>query len=572
MIDIPTDHAKLISFAVDLIEKCRVSNAQRSAYYRMLNAVAETGRPDGAKAMINMMNAHLERSASHLFSPIELKFDMDFDLTHPPDVMEKGKVFAKHVTRHWERARIGRDFGRGVYESLKYGSCFMKQWCVLDTEQKPHFKHRLVMPWNFGVYREDENTLDEQEAMCETSVLTMPEVWRRICHLPNAKKLYEIIKSRAGSLAAGSQPNSFFHNVFSANVLNTGLQSATRPLPGGIVQLNTDSNYAIMGATVAAETVQFHELWVKSEDDWVTIQVVDPDILVTMFRLTNLFIKDSQQQPYNLIQPNEVSGWLWGRSELFDLIEPQQWLSSLTDDARRLMGLQIDKLLGIAGETGMTDELYAAGRNAGFFNLGQNTKIEDLTPKFPQEMLPMIKFCLEQINTLGSFPEIMQGKGEPGVRAGNHASTLLKTASPTLRDRSLIVEQQCEECADKTAVLMEAKDSNHYWVKADTPTDVENTKFILASLPPDWRITVDSHSSSPIFMEENGQEIWLAAKSGFVDGEYVLDNRPFPNREQAKVALKAREKAKKEQMEQMLQRFPEAGEKIAIKQFSPSRR
>ena len=76
---------------------------------------------------------------------------------------------------------------------------------------------------------------------------------------------------------------------------------------------------------------------------------------------------------------------------------------------------------------------------------------EDLTPKFPSELLPIIKWLIEQVNTLGSFPEIMQGKGESGVRAGAHAETLMKTASPTLRDRALLTERQCAVCADLTA-------------------------------------------------------------------------------------------------------------------------
>jgi hypothetical protein len=438
---------------------------------------------------------------------------------------------------------------------------------------KPQYHHRLVMPWALGVYREDENSLDEQEAIVETSTLTLPEVWRRIYNLPNAKKLYELIKSHTKNEPAGSRPDSFFHQVLSTSQLNTtGIQAATRPLPGGIVQVMSDPNYAIMGPTIGADTVQFHELWVKGEDDWKTIQIIEPNILVTMFKLSNLFIKDSQQQPYSLICPNEVSGWQWGRSELVDLIEPQLWLASLTADARRLMGLQIDKFLGIIGESGMTDELYAQARNNGYFNLGSNSKVEDLTPKFPQEMLPTIEFVIKMINTLGSFPDIMQGKGEPGVRAGNHASTLLKTASPTLRDRSLAVEEQCEDCADKTAMMLEAKDSNFYWTKADKLEDAEKTQFLLSQVPQDWCITVDSHSSSPIFMEENGQEIWLAAKSGFVDGEYVLDNRPFPNKESAKASLKARQQAKAQEFEKVLKQFPEAGEKIAVKQLSGARR
>ena len=45
------------------------------------------------------------------------------------------------------------------------------------------------------------------------------------------------------------------------------------------------------------------------------------------------------------------------------------------------------------------------------------------------------------------------------------------------------------------------------------------TRF--ADLPEDWRITVDSHSSSPIFADENTQMVFAAQKLGIVDGDAV---------------------------------------------------
>ncbi len=574
--DIPTETTALTSFAVDLIEKCRVSQANRAAYYRLLNMVAETGRSDGGgKAMINMMNAHIERTAAHMFSPIELKFDIDYDNIYPGDMLEKGKVFARHITRHWERSNTDIMFGHGVKESLKYGACFMKQWPTMEN-QKLRLERRLVMPWNFGVYREDNNELDAQDAMVETTLLTMPEVWGRIWNLPGANKLYEKIKAQSTPNQSVGQPDTFFHNILSTSQLNTntGLQAATRPMPGGIVDVSSDANQ-IMGPTIAGETVQLHELWVKGETDWLTIQIIDPDILVTVFKLSNLLIPGSQMQPYRLIQANGMSNYLWGRSELIDLMETQSWLNSMTEDTRRLIALQVDKFLGLIGESGMTDEIYAMSRQAGYMNMPQGSSINDLTPKFPPELLPLIKFALEMINTLGSFPEIMQGKGEAGVRAGVHASTLLKTASPTLRDRSLVVERQCAAHADLTGSIMEAKDAKTYWTKADTPKDMEETSFLFAQLPDDWRITVDSHSSSPIFMDESSQLIFQGAKLGYVDGKYVIENMPFPSKEAALEAYKKKqESAAKERQEMLgvLQKDPEELAKAAIKLVSGGKR
>lgn len=568
MLLVPSNKRDLLDFANQLIDDCRVSVGMRSSYYRQLNMIAETGRYDGTKALINMLNNHLTRTADYIFSPVELQFAIDYGRPRPKVDYERAKAAAKELTRTWDRNNTDMTFGRGVKESLKYGACILKQWVQSEgADASPVYYDKLVMPWQFGVYREDENRLDRQEAMCETVMLTLPEVWRRISHLPERDKLFEKIKAnaRTGTAAPGTDSNT--HWVLSASPLNTsGIEGTT--VPGGIVNVTSDANFGAMGPVIAPAVVVMHELWVKDETDYVTIQVIEPDILLSPLHKKSNLLGIEGVNPYRLIQPNEVTNWFWGRSELVDLIEPQQLLSTWCDDTKRLMGLQIDKILGITGDAGITDEIYAQMRVSGYMNLPNGSDIKDITPKLPAELIPMLKFCIEMINTLGGFPEIMQGKGEPGVRAGSHADTLMKTASPSLRDRSLLVERQCATCGDLTLQMMEAKDDDRYWLKADKPIDdVENTSFFLAELPDDWRVIIDSHSSSPIFADENSQLIFQGLKSGIVQPEYVLDNMPFPNREMAKVQLREKQERDAEQLKQLIQTDPELGNKLAQKKL-----
>jgi len=568
VITVPTDARDLLAFANEHIEMCRISVGMRASYCRLMNAIAETGRYDGTKSLINMLTTHLNRTTSHLFSPVELKFSVDFERTYPKNYLQRAAVVAKTLTRSWERTNTDHAFALGVFQSLKYGACLLKQWVQVEgPDQTPVYYKKLVMPWQFGVYNESENEIDRQAAMVETTTMTLPEVWRRIFHLPNAKKLFEKVRGHAMKGQAMSDPQSYFHQVLSTSALQTGVSGATRPLPGGIVQLNNDPNYAIMGPQVGAEVVNVHELWVQDDEDYTTIIMIEPDIVIAPFgKKMNLTGVDGLQ-PYTLIQPNEVANWFWGRSELVDLIEPQALLSTWCDDAKRLFGLQVDKILAFTGDNGIDDEKYGQFRGAGFVNLQQGSDVKDLTPKIPPEMMPMIKFVIEQINWLSGFPDIMQGKGEPGVRAESHASTLMKTASPYLRDRALLVERQVATAADKTLSLKEAKDSSKYWVDGSSVATMEQTGFLLTDLPEDWRVSVDSHSSSPIFSDENSQLILAGLKLGVVTKEYVMDNLPFPNKEEGKAQTKAAEENKQAQLQQLLQENPEIGEQIAKKQL-----
>jgi len=581
MITVPTDYNKLLQFARDMVEQCRVSSASRSAYYMSLNQIAETGRYDGNKALINKIDPHLSRIASHIFSPVELKFSMDYDRIHAPKDLDRARVAAMQLTRQWDRTSTDILFGRGVFESLKYGWCGVKQWPQSEGSDETYRQYaRLVMPWNFGVYNEAETDISRQIATCETVALTLPEVWRRIWHLPKAEKLFERIRAHAAPGQSHDANQSFFHQVLSTNQIQTQNPNGfSGTLPGGMVNVSSGGSFQIMGPQIAAETCTMHELWIQGHDDYVTLQLIEPDILVSppvmdgkVLKHSNLLGLISHQQPIRSIQVNETSGWFWGKSELVNLAEPQALLAGLLDDMRRLIGVQVDKILFFIGGNKIQDELYGQMRMAGYGNLEDNAKIEDMTPAFPPELLPVIKFVIEQMDINSGFPPIMQGQGEQGVRAGSHAGTLMKTASPTLRDRALIAERNCAVAADLTMEIKEAKDDSTYWTKADSIQDVRQTEFKLTDLPDDWRVTVDSHSSSPIFSDENAQLILAAHAKGLVQTEYVLNNMPFPNREDALAQNSEADKNKQAMIRQLMQENPEAAEKVLAKTLGGGRR
>lgn len=579
MLQIPSDRRRLVNWVNDLVEQCRSSVGERTAYYRSLATMVETGTDDAAsKSRTNLLYHHLRRTEAHLFSPIQLQFVIDFEREYPKPILEKGQVVGRVLTRDWERNNTDRTFGQGVFESLKYGACILKQWVEEEGEdRKPVFRKKLVMPWQFAVYKENDNDLNLQSAMAETTYLSMPQVWQRICRLPDAKDLFRKIRANSSKGQTPDDPSNFLSNILSTNQINTQGTIGSSPSPGGVAVFS-NNNTPIMTARVDIETVKFHEIWVKGATDYVTIQLIEPDILIMPYfsgdvvtRKTNALIPgrvDSGLHPYTLIQPNEQSGYFWGRSELVDLLEPQNMISQTANDARRLFGLQVDKYLSFTNVDGDIDEIYDSMRSAGYANLGQNGTANDLTPKFPPETLAYMKMLIENFNMVGGFPSVMQGEGSSGVRADSHAQTLLKTGSPRLRSMSLAVERNCAQAADLTLSLKEAKDGSRYWTKADTMEDVEKTSFLLSDLPDDRRVAVDSHSSSPIFMDDHQQLVAFGSKIGWVGAEEGIKMLPFPNQELLIAKYREREAGKAKQLHEALEKFPELGEKIAQKKFT----
>jgi hypothetical protein len=562
------DKKKLTKIALDLIETCRQSQSIRAGYYRVINQILESGKQDGGKSLINLMYRHVDRFAAHLFSPTDLRFIIDFENEYPTNVLDRGKVVARSLTRTWERNNTDMTFGQGVAESGKYGACVLKQWVLTEgTEEVPRYQKRLIQPWQFGVYREDENDISAQTALCETSMLTLAQVWRRIHHLPQANDLFRRVERHAGRDANSDLSMNYFHEILSSGTLQA---APAVPKPGGLVNFGNNAQYAVLQPEMAVDLVRMHELWVQDGADYTTVQLVEPDILIApLYKKANLLIQgqESGLHPYTLIQPNVTHGYFWGRPEIVDLIEPQTFLSRTADDIEKLFGLQVDKILGIIGMDGLTDELYDQQRNAGYLSVPMGGSITDLTPKFPPEALPLLNELIQITNMLGGFPPIMQGQGEQGVRAGVHANTLMKTASPTLRDRSLLVERQCAIAADLTLTLKEAKDGRNYWTNGKTLKDIDETSFKLTDLPEDWRVAVDSHSSSPIFADDHAQLIAFGVKAGFIDGHSAIDLMPFPQKE----LLHARLKAKEEAQQKLMQEHPELLQAMMRKQMGARR-
>ena len=95
MIKLEDDDKKLLPQVLELVEACRVSSGIRGAYARQLNSIIETGKQDGTKSLINMLFRHIDRLASHLFSPTELRFTIDFENHYAKNIIEQGNTASR---------------------------------------------------------------------------------------------------------------------------------------------------------------------------------------------------------------------------------------------------------------------------------------------------------------------------------------------------------------------------------------------------------------------------------------------------------------------------------------------
>lgn len=541
LVQLPDDDKELIRVARGLIDICRDGQSQRLEYYRFLNLISEAGRKDGTKSLINLCFTVLDRLAAHLFSPTDIRFGIDFENAYDKETEARASRAARLIEHSWEVSNTDLMFASGVFEALRYGLMVMKQTVTQTGEQKiPNYKSALIRPWQIGVYRPDVANLDEQACIVETIPMTLPEVWRRIRMLPDSKRLFDQICASAAPGGGSAVANNFNHPVLLSNQIQ--FSQPLRPLGGGVVGINSQSSFTGLAAHIAAPTILFHEIWVWDDQDYTTIQLIEGpaggggDILIApRLKKSNLLVSGGQNSglhPYTMIQPNSVDANIWGRSELHDLYELQDWLSVTADDVKQLFGLQVDKILAFSGD-GLTDEQYGNMRRAGYANMGAGADVKDLTPGFPAQAIPMLGQIVQFMEMISGFDNLLSGKGEPGVRSGAQANPMLKTAGARLKDRSLAVERQCAQAADLRLSLMEYKDGRNYWTD---PKKIEESSFILSDLPDDRRVVVDGHTTSPIFADDHAALYTQGLKMGVVDKVSFIERMPF----QAKDTLIAR--------------------------------
>lgn len=577
LVRLPDDDQKLVWVARDLIEICRSGSGQRLEYYRFLNLITESGRKDGTKSLVNLMYTVLDRLAAHLFSPTDIRFGVDFESAYDKITEERAARVARLMEHSWRGTKTGILFSKGVFEALKYGLMVMKQTCnQVGPHKLPIYKSSLIRPWQFGVYRPDMANLDEQAALVETVPMTMPEVWRRIWMLPDARRLYAQIEATAAPGAGSEVANNFNHPVLISNQIQ--FSQPLRPLSGGVVGINSTTSYSGLRADIAAPSVLFHEIWVWDELDYTTIQLIQGpaggggDILIApRLKKSNLLVGGNQNSglhPYTMIQPNSVDANIWGRSELHDLYELQDWASVTADDIKKMAGLQVDKVLAFTGD-GLTDVQYGESKLAGYMNLGPGGSVNDLTPKFDQTIVALIDKIIQLMEMISGFDNLLSGKGEPGVRSGAQANPLMATAGARMKDRSLELEDQCAEAADLRLSLMEYKDGRAYWTDPEQP---EETEFLIGNLPDDRRVVVDGHTTSPIFANDHAALMTNGLKMGVVDKESYIDHMPFPDKDRLIARIRAGEKKQADLLEKLQKTDPEGFAKAIEKSLAGGRR
>ena len=524
---IPANPVDREIFYLDVIQKCLASREERKPDYAALRSWYLFGSsPNEPPAIFNKIFPHIDQLTSFLYSAETTRFSINTGAAVSDQEQVKVPALTRALNDEWLNSNADQVFSSAVTWSLAYNSAFIK--IVINNGIHPY----MVEPSCIGVLREDTPYTDRQEAFVQTYYITKSELYARLYSHPKRDQIVKRITTTQ------------HERTEVANGIERIIMSQSQPEMYGNVNLDL-SGYNRYKATVAEETVEMTELWIWNDDtkDYQVVTKADPDVIIYDRPGESVFLKG--ELPFVQICPNPLYDYYWGGSEVQRMVFLQELRNKRLAEILDLLSKQVSPPIALIGFTGILDEKnFALNRAGGLLSTDMpNAKVEKLAPTIPTDLfkeIDKIDAMFEEVSGIGN---VLQGKGEAGVRSSGHASQLARLGSSRAKKRALVIEDSLEKVATLYLKCMQVYDPTHF-------TDMEGRKFIAEQFTKDYTVKVDAHSNSPIFMEDMRQLAFNLYEAKVIDKESLLDLLEPPMKQLLKDRLKKMEKKEAEAAQQ----------------------
>jgi len=405
---IPTNPVDREEFYLELIYKCMVSREDRKPDYASLRSWYLFGNgQDESPAIYNKIYPHIDQLTSFLYSAETTRFSINTGAAVPDTEQTKVPSLTRALNDEWLNSNADQVFSTAVTWSLVYNSTFVK--LVINNGIHPY----MVEPSCIGVLREDTPYSDRQEAFVQTYYITKSELYARLYSHPKRDSIVKRVTSTQ------------HERTEVANGIERIILSQSNPTMYGNVNLDLagQNKYKAM---VSEDTVEMTELWVWNDDtqDYQVVTKADPDVIIYDRSGESVFIKG--ELPFVQITPNPLYDYYWGGSEVQRLVYLQQLRNKRMAEILDLLSKQVSPPTAMIGFTGILDEKnFALNRAGGVLATDMpNAKVEKLAPEIPPDLFREINEIDAMFEEASGVGNVLQGKGEQGVRSAGHASQL----------------------------------------------------------------------------------------------------------------------------------------------------
>jgi len=510
-------------FFNDLIFKCEVSLENRKTDYGSLRNWYLFGNgPNEAPSIYNKIYPHLDQVTSFLYSAETTRFSINLGAEVHGEEHRKIPALTKLLNNEWLNSNADQVFSTAVTWALVYGTTYVKM--IVNNGIHPY----MIEPGSMGVLREDITYTDRQEALIQKYYITKSELYARLYSHPRREKILERINTQVHERTEIA--NGLDRILMSAS--NLGTQGGT--MYGNVnLDLTGGNRYK---AEVREDTVEMTELWVWDDDilDYRVITKADPDVIIYDRPGESVFIKG--ELPFVQICPNPLYDYYWGGSEVNRLIFLQRLRNQRMSEILDLLSKQVAPPTALIGFTGILDEKnFALNRAGGLLSTDMpNAKVEKMSPTMPSDLFEVIREVDAMFEEASGVGNVLQGKGEAGVRSAGHASQLARLGSSRVKKRALIIEDSLEKLASLYLKALQLYDDTHF-------KDTHGVPFIAEQFTKHFTVKVDGHSNSPIFTEDTRTLAFNLLKAGAIDKKSLLDLIEPPMKEELLERLKTME-------------------------------
>jgi hypothetical protein len=530
---IPDDPIQREYFYNDLVDKCSVSIQERTGTYDSLRSYYLFGAGlDASPAYYNKIYPHIDQLSSFLYSAETTRFTISLGASVNKHEQTKIPSLTGALNDDWLNSNADQVFAQALNWALCYNSTFIK------LIQKNGLHPYMVDPRCIGVYREDTPHTDRQEALIQIYYITRSELYARLYSHPQREAL--LARLQMGQSQENQVPDGIQRLIL----------SATDPTMYGNVNLNI-AGMQQYKARVAEDTIKMTELWVWNDmtEDYQCVTIADPNVIIYDRAGESMFLKG--ELPFIQLCPTPQYDYYWGISEVARLVFLQDMRNKRMQEILDLLSKQVSPPTALIGFTGLLDEKnFALNRVGGLLSTDMpNAKVEQMAPSIPNDLFREIAEIDQMFEEASGIVNVLQGRGESGVRSAGHASQLARLGSSRAKKRALIIEDALEKMATLYLKAMQAYSDRIY-------TDDQGDKFIANQFTKDFVVKVDAHSNSPIFTEDLRSLAFALADRGAITKERLIDILEPPMKQLLKEDLRKMEQAQQAAQEMQKQQQP----------------
>lgn len=483
-----------------LVRDCLATRMERFEFYKMLRNYYLFGSYDESGAPYNKVASTVDTLSSFIYSPAGTRFSIHLGTTVPDGEILKVPPMAAEISDQWKQTKTHLTFGLGVKWSLVFGAMLFKE--IWDAGHKASRTY-LVEPHQFGVLREDIPNIEDQEAFVHCYTNTKTQLETDLEDNPRKASIMEAVEKGAASGTATQYGEGMTRLILSAGISTTSSGGTGGAPAEGLTGHGLGSyDYA---PRVETDLIDMFELyvWDDEENDYRMVTVASPDIII--YDRKNVGVK-GMAQFVKLAPEHNCYDYFWGESFVARLAALQDWLTLRLQQVQALMERQVDPSFAFPGWTGLVEEKGLAYRKAGGFitNPPGAGKPEKMSPDFPTNIFQEIHEIHAMFDDQAGIHNVLQGKGEPGVRSKGQADLMARLSSARPKSRAIVIEEAAEDLATLKLRNIQENSKARLIAKGLKNADgAKDTVFIPEQFTHDYEVKVDAHSTSPIFVEDH---------------------------------------------------------------------